>query len=123
MLFPATDFESAVSANSSTVAYMVGRVDSNQPSCQAPDLQSGPLPATGYRPIFAVKGGLAQQRGLEPPTPLRGTRFPSEPTTIITLLHILAERVGVEPTRREMPVCLFSRQDSVATRNPHHMAE
>lgn len=26
----------------------------NQPSCEAPDLQSGPLPATGYRPICAL---------------------------------------------------------------------
>lgn len=29
-------------------------LESNQPSCEAPDLQSGPLPATGYRPICAL---------------------------------------------------------------------
>lgn len=33
-------------------------LDSNQPSREAPDLQSGPLPATEYRPIFAAKGSL-----------------------------------------------------------------
>ena len=38
---------------------------------------------------LVIPTALAQQKGLEPSTPNRSTRFPSEPTTIITLLRVL----------------------------------
>lgn len=101
--------------------------------------KSGPLPATGYRPIFAAKGGLAQQGGLEPPTPCGALAFQA---SRLPLSHcckfsrrnyfhtisstataqetgrtgkrvtdvLLAVRVGVEPTRQlSLSACFRDR--------------
>lgn len=81
-------------------------LESNQPSCEAPDLQSGPLPATGYRPICALseKGELVKENNAYFP-PFSRSRRAIAARSIRRLLAVFSQRAfeslatltGLEP--------------------------